>query len=49
MVSTPNVPDDLFEKIERELVDTCLFLDYTYELDRIYTREEIEKANQVRK
>ena len=48
MVSTPNAPDGLFEKIEREPEETCLykrlFLDYTYGLDRIYTREEIEKA-----
>jgi hypothetical protein len=48
MVSTPNVPDGLFEKIEREPENTCLykrlFLDYTYGLDRTYTKEEIEKA-----
>ena len=48
MVSTPNAPEGLFEKIEREPEDACLykrlFLDYTYGLDRIYTREEIEKA-----
>ena len=48
MVSTPNAPDGLFEKIERESEETCLykrlFLDYTYGLDRIYTMEEIEKA-----
>ena len=48
MVSTPNAPDGLFERIEREPENTCLykrlFLDYTYGLDRIYTREEIEKA-----
>ena len=48
MVSTPNAPDGLFERIEREPEDTCLykrlFLDYTYGLDKIYTREEIEKA-----
>ena len=48
MVSTPNAPEGLFEKIEREPENTCLykrlFLDYTYGLDRIYTREEIEKA-----
>ena len=48
MVSTPNAPDGLFEKIEMESEDTCLykrlFLDYTYGLDRIYTREEIEQA-----
>ena len=48
MVSTPNTPDGLFEKIEREPENTCLykrlFLDYTYGLDKIYNREEIEKA-----
>jgi hypothetical protein len=48
MVSTPNAPNGLFERIEKEPEDTCLyrrlFLDYTYGLDRIYTREEIEKA-----
>ena len=48
MVSTPNAPDGLFDKIEREPEETCLykriFLDYTYGLDKIYTREEIEKA-----
>jgi hypothetical protein len=48
MVSTPNAPDGLFERIEKEQEETCLykrlFLDYTYGLDRIYTREEIEKA-----
>ena len=46
--STPNAPDGLFERIEREREDICLykrlFLDYTYGLDRIYSREEIEKA-----
>jgi hypothetical protein len=50
MVSTPNAPDDLFERIEREPEDTCLykrlFLDYTYGLDKIYTREEIALAQQ---
>jgi hypothetical protein len=34
MVSTPNAPDGLFERIEKESEDTCLykrlFLDYTY-------------------
>jgi hypothetical protein len=48
MVSTPNAPDGLFERIEKEPEETCLykrlFLDYTYGLDRIYTIEEIEKA-----
>ena len=48
MVSTPNAPDGLFEKIENESENTCIYkrikLDYTYGLDRIYTSEEIEKA-----
>jgi hypothetical protein len=48
MVSTPNAPDGLFEMVEKEPEETCLykrlFLDYTYGLDRIYTQEEIEKA-----
>ena len=48
MVSTPNAPEGLFERIEKETEATCLykrlFLDYTYGLDKIYTREEIEKA-----
>jgi hypothetical protein len=48
MVSTPNRPDGLFASIEREPFDTCiykkLFLDYTYGVDKIYTREEIAKA-----
>ena len=46
MVSTPNAPDGLFEKIEKEPEGICLykrlFLDYTYGLDKIYTREERE-------
>jgi hypothetical protein len=48
MVSTPNAPEGLFERIEREPEDTCLYkrlyFDYTYGLDRIYTTQEIEKA-----
>jgi hypothetical protein len=48
MVSAPNSPDGLFEKIEKEPEETCIYkrllLDYTYGLDKIYTREEIEKA-----
>jgi hypothetical protein len=48
MVSTPNAPDGLFERIEKEPEDKCLYkrlyFDYTYGLDRIYTREEIEKT-----
>ena len=50
MVSTPNASDGLFERIEREPENTCLdrrlFLDYTYSLDKIYTREEIAPAHQ---
>ena len=41
MVSTPNAPDGLFERIEKESEDTCLykqiFLDYTYGIGKIYT------------
>jgi hypothetical protein len=48
MVSTPNATGGLFQKIERESLDTCIykkvFLDYTYCLDKIYSRAEIEKA-----
>jgi hypothetical protein len=48
MISTPNAPGGLFEKIEKEPFDTCIykkvFLDYTYGLDKIYSRTEIEKA-----
>jgi hypothetical protein len=48
MVSTPNAPEGLFERIEKEAEDTCLykriFLDYTYGIGKIYTAEEIEKA-----
>jgi hypothetical protein len=50
MVSTPNAPDGLFERIEKESEDTCLykriFLDYTYGIGKIYMQEEIEKAKQ---
>ena len=48
MVSTPNAPGGLFEKIEKEDFNTCiykkLFLDYTYGMDKIYSKEEIDKA-----
>jgi hypothetical protein len=50
MVSTPNAPDGLFERIEKESEDACLykrmFLDYTYGIGKIYTADEIEKARQ---
>jgi hypothetical protein len=48
MVSTPNAPNGLFQKIEQEPFEKCIykkiFLDYTYGLDRIYSKEEIDKA-----
>jgi hypothetical protein len=48
MVSTPNAPEGLFERIEKESGGTCLykrlFLDYTFGIGKIYTAEEIEKA-----
>ena len=48
MVSTPNAPGGLFEKIEKEPFETCIykkvFLDYTYGIGKIYTEEEIAKA-----
>jgi hypothetical protein len=50
MVSTPNAPEGLFERIEKEAEDSCLykriFLDYTYGVGKIYTADEIEKAKQ---
>ena len=49
-VSTPNAPEGLFERIEKEPESTCLYkrilLDYTYGLDRIYTQDEIDAAKQ---
>ncbi|HZI71571.1 MAG TPA: DEAD/DEAH box helicase family protein, partial [Nitrososphaeraceae archaeon] len=50
MVSTPNAPDGLFERIEKEADEICiykrLFLDYTYGLGKIYSVKEIDKAKQ---
>jgi hypothetical protein len=50
MVSTPNAHDGLFERIEKEAEDTCLyksiFLDYTYGIGKIYNAEEIDRAKQ---
>ena len=47
-VSTPNAPEGLFERIEKEPESTCLykrlFLDYTYGLGKIYTLNEINAA-----
>jgi hypothetical protein len=48
LVSTPNAPEGLFEQIEKESDEKCLYrrlyLDYTFGINKIYTREEIEKA-----
>ena len=48
MVSTPNAPSGLFERIEKEPEQSCLYkrlkMDYNYGLGKIYTKEEIEKA-----
>ncbi len=50
MVSTPNAPEGLFEEIEWEPDDKCLykrlFFDYTVGLDKIYTQQEIAKARE---
>jgi hypothetical protein len=45
MVSTPNQPGGLFERIEKDKNSKYkkLFLDYTYGLDKIYDRQFIEK------
>jgi hypothetical protein len=48
LVSTPNAPGGLFEKIEKEPESTCIYkrlkMDYTYGIGKIYTKEEIDKA-----
>jgi hypothetical protein len=45
--STPNEPGGLFEQIEREDEETCIYkrlvLDYKVGLGKIYSQEEIEK------
>ena len=50
MVSTPNAPGGLFERIEKEPEESCLYkrlkMDYHYGTGKIYTIEEIEKAKQ---
>jgi hypothetical protein len=47
MVSTPNKPLGMFEQIERQTEEECmykrLFLDYTYGLDKVYERKFIER------
>jgi hypothetical protein len=48
MVSTPNKPNGLFERIENEPEDTCLYkrvyLPYTKGVNKIYSEEDILKA-----
>ncbi|HET6640079.1 MAG TPA: hypothetical protein VFG77_00560, partial [Nitrososphaeraceae archaeon] len=48
MVSTPNAPEGLFDRIEHEPESTCLYkrllLDYTYGVGKIYTEDEIAQA-----
>ena len=48
MVSTPNAPNGLFDKIEHEPEASCIYkrlkFDYTYGLGTIYTKQEIDKA-----
>jgi hypothetical protein len=48
MVSTPNVPGTMFEKLFAESETTCLYkryqFPYTVGLNKIFTVEEIEKA-----
>ncbi|HEY9386646.1 MAG TPA: hypothetical protein VIP70_06375 [Nitrososphaeraceae archaeon] len=50
MVSTPNSPLGLFEAIEKESEESCIYkrllMDYTYGLGKIYTDKEIAKAKQ---
>jgi hypothetical protein len=49
MVSTPNAPDGLFEKIEKEPEGTCiykrLFLDYTYGIGKYTLKKKLIKQN----
>jgi hypothetical protein len=48
MISTPHQPGGLFDRIDREPEETCLYkrlkLSYEVGLGKIYTEEEIEKA-----
>jgi hypothetical protein len=50
MVSTPNNPGGLFEQIENESPDQCLyyrmFLDYRLGLGTIYSISDIDRAKQ---
>lgn len=50
MVSTPNLPGGLYESIEKERDEKCIYrrlkLDYRAGLGKIYTDEEIQKAKE---
>lgn len=50
MKSTPNALGGLFYQIEADCEDTCLYkrlkMHYRYELGKVYTQEEIDKARQ---
>lgn len=50
LASTPDRPGSLFDTIEREKQQECIYhrlkLDYTYGLGKIYSKEEIDKARQ---
>ena len=51
MVSTPNAPNGLFDKIEREPEQSCIYkrlkMDYTYGLDRIYSKRRDSQGQEV--
>jgi hypothetical protein len=48
LVSTPNEPGDLMDRIKQEPENSCiyhrLYLDYTYGIGRIYSPDEIARA-----
>ncbi len=50
LASTPDRPGSLFDTIEREKEQECIYrrvkLDYTYGIGKIYSKEEITKARQ---
>jgi hypothetical protein len=52
MVSTPNAPEGLFERMEKEPESICLyerlFLDYTVGLGRIYSEERSQPPKNPR-
>jgi hypothetical protein len=49
MVSTPNAPEGLFERVEKDPEDTCLykriFLDYTMVLAKYIRKKKLKKPN----